>query len=172
MSILFRTFLLFFFETFNLLQFYPFTVSANLKNFLGPIVRPLSAILSRPGGVIRVVDGTSHLLGGGGRSASEHPFPPFRSGWILPSSRANLVQQLVILINTCRLKTPRKLYATICDVKLYFVFQSPGYSTEMLTSSLDEYEYPNGNYWQENKAEHRPPDDLARFKKRRKENDK
>ena len=60
----------------------------------------------------------------------------------------------------------------VSSLNPHFRFQSPGYSTEMLTSSLDQYEYPAGNYWQQNNVETRPSNSLARFKKRRQENDK
>ena len=53
----------------------------------------------------------------------------------------------------------------------YLTPQFPGYSTEMLTSSLEQFEYPSGSYWRENMNEHKP-DELTRFKKRKNENDK
>ncbi|XP_028406289.1 mitochondrial enolase superfamily member 1-like [Dendronephthya gigantea] len=53
----------------------------------------------------------------------------------------------------------------------YLAPKSPGYSTEMLTSSLDEYEYPNGSYWQKNTGLVRSCDDFVPFKRRKHEND-
>ena len=54
--------------------------------------------------------------------------------------------------------------------KSLFSSQSPGYSTEIFSSSLEKYKYPDGHYWKTDEKEaRRIVDPLGQFKKRKRE---